>query len=160
MAKQSSRQRLEQQVKVARWVFFLAIPFTILNLLMILGNFGGFFLYSVSIPHYLTLICSVWDRSELGRLGLRTWASAAVSLGLMVLYLVCWLKSREKRSWMKAGLGLAVLDLVIFLQASLFLFGHPQLDILNLAFHLLAVVEMFQGVRSFRKLEELDETPI
>ena len=158
MAKQTSRQRLEQQVKLARVYFFLAIPFTILNLVMILGNFGGFFLYSLSIPHYLTLICSVWDRAEAGGLGLRTALAAAVSIALLALYLVGWIKSKEKKSWMKAGLGLAILDLVVFLQGSMFLFGHPQLDILNFSFHLLAVVELFQGVRAFSKLEAMDET--
>ena len=147
MAKQTSRQRLEQQVKLARFYFFLPIPFTVLNL--ILGRFGIFFLYSLSVPQYLSIFRA---RTEAPGIAL-----AAVSIALLGLYLVGWIKSKESKSWMKAGLGLALLDLVLFLLGSLFLFDHPYLDILNLSFHILAAAELFQGVMALSRLESMDD---
>ena len=146
----NSPQYLTSKVASARYSLLLILIFTAVNLVMLLLDSGYYFLFSASVPYYLTGICFVFDGGSLG-----TFTVIALVLSLVILgaYLLCWLLSKKKTGWF-------IVALVMFIVDTLGLIGFCVLaedfsGIVDFVFHAWVIWSLVGGISAGSKLKQL-----
>jgi len=98
-----------QKYASARANLLLVIVFTVINVAMLLFGSDSMFLFSATLPYFLTLMGIVTGYTE----------GLAVGLGLaavlIVAYLLCWIFSKKRFGWMVTAFVLFILDTVFLL---------------------------------------------
>lgn len=150
---------LKKQIAAGRYALLLIQLLTIVNLVMVLLDRGSYFLFSASVPYYLTLLAKGLDNGFADAawtvFGGYTYAALAVSAGILALYFLCWLLSREHPGWLAAAFVLFLLDSVVMLILTHLLYGSLLAMPLDIFLHGWALWQLWQAVRSNRKLAKL-----
>ena len=147
---------LQKQINGARQSLLMILIFTLINLVMLVLDSGRYFLFSASVPYYLTAFCMGMDYGMGGSyFGTFTVVALIVSAVVLAVYLVCWLLSKKKPGWLILALVLFVLDTLVLVLVSL---GFDMLadNILDFIFHAWVIVEMIQAAVSNKKLKALN----
>lgn len=151
----SSREYQEQLLGRSRGFFLTIIIFTVINLVLLVLNQGTYFLFSASIPYYLTGISLVMDGGAVGQ-------NAAVALGvsavLLGFYLLCWLLSARKPVWLTIGICIFAVDTAALIYVCLKLLESPLDGLFDLLIHALLIWEMSKGVTAAKNLKDMPET--
>lgn len=150
-----SPEYLLKQTAGARASLLAVLIFTVVNLAMLLLEIDMYFVFSATVPQYLTAFCMGIDIGQ-GYLGFGPFTAIAlvVSAVVLVLYLLCWLLSKKRPGWLIAALVFFIIDTVALLAVSLLLEILGK-TILDLVFHGLIIFQLIQGISANYKLEKM-----
>lgn len=150
-----SPEYLLKQTAGARASLLAVLIFTVVNLAMLLLETDRYFLFSASVPQYLTAFGMGFDMG-LGYLSFGPFTAIAlvVSAVVLVLYLLCWLLSKKRPGWLIAALVFFIIDTVALLVVSLLLEILTE-NILDLVIHAWVLFELIQGISANYKLEKM-----
>lgn len=144
--------------KGGNWAIFCVAAFSVVNILMFLFGSDSYFLFTAYIPYFLgalgvAFLKGMWEYPVSPALGAFLLSITAV---LVILYFVFWFFSKKKVGWLIAGTVFFALD-----TAFVVLFGMISGDFVSLLvdilFHILALVEMILGVTAAVKLKKLPD---
>lgn len=144
--------------KGGSWAIFCVAAFSVVNVLMFLFGSDSYFLFTAYIPYFLgvlgvAFLKGMWEYPVSPALGAFLLSITAV---LVILYFVFWFFSKKKAGWLIAGTVFFALD-----TAFVVLFGMISGDFVSLLvdilFHILALVEMILGVTAAVKLKKLPD---
>lgn len=144
---------LTKQVAGGRYSLLLILIFTTINLVFLLLDANRYFLFSASIPYFMTALGMGMDYN----LGGTTYkyTALAISVVILVAYLACWLMGKKHAGWLIAALILFIVDTLGLVFFSFTLLENPWGSILDYLFHGWAIVELIQAVRCAGKLKKL-----
>ena len=150
-----SPEYLLKQTAGARASLLAVLIFTVVNLAMLLLEIDMYFVFSATVPQYLTAFCMGIDIGQ-GYLGFGPFTAIAlvVSAVVLVLYLLCWLLSKKRPGWLIAALVFFIIDTVALLVVSLLLEILTE-NILDLVIHAWVLFELIQGISANYKLEKM-----
>lgn len=154
-------EHLLKQLAGARSSLLLVLVFTVVNLVMLLTDAGRYFLFSASVPYYLTAFGVGMDYG-MGYTGIgpMTMVGLGISAATLVLYLLCWLLSKKRPGWLVVALVAFTLDTLALLGLSLAL-DMLTGNIMDFIFHAVLIWELFQGISANKKLKKMiEEAPV
>lgn len=155
----NSPDYLRSQVANGRHSLLLILGFTVVNLVMVLLDSGTYFLFSASVPYYLTLFSKGIDNGFVDGAwpenGPYTIAALIVSAVILVLFLVCWLLSKKRPGWLVPALVLFVVDTLALLWCTFNLLNDSAGNIMDFVFHFWAIWELIRAIRCSSKLKNL-----
>ena len=155
----NSPEYLLKQITGGRSSLLLILVFTAINLVMLLLDVDRYFLFSASVPYYLTMlgkgidngfVDGAWDIN-----GTFTVTALVISVVVLAVYLVCWLLSKKKSGALIAALVLFILDTVALIIFTFTLYDNPAVNLMDFVFHAWAVASMIHAVRAGSKLKQL-----
>ena len=151
----TSPEYLVKQVAGSRSSLLMVLIFTVVNLVMLLLDSGSYFLFSASVPYYLTAFGIGMDMG-MGAAGIGTFTMVGlgVSAVALVWYLLCWLLSKKRPGWLVAALVAFVLDTAALVLICL-AFDMLTDSIMDLVFHAWVVWVLIQGIAAGKKLKNL-----
>lgn len=159
----NSRQYLSGQVRTGRSAILAILVLTILNIAFLLLNYDRYFLFSASIPYYLTTVCLLVDNGWLDgpidvtnlQIGKLAVIAIVISIVILAVYLVCWLLSKKKSTGLIIALVFFCIDTVVLIPATLLLLENPTSNILDFVLHAFAIWQLAVGVSAAEKLKKL-----
>ena len=137
----NSPEALQKQFDAARNTLLMAVILTAVNMVMSVTEAGYYFLFSISVPYYMTVFF-------VGMQGM------VIGLVILAVYLLCWAKSK-KTGWMVAALVLFALDTLVLVGLAV-LMGSLLAFLLDLVFHGAVLVTLIQGVIASKKLQNVE----
>ena len=158
--KMQSRAYLQQQINGGRSALLAVLILTVVNLVLLVANQDSYFLFSASVPYYLTFFGKLMD-NDFGqwpweKVGTFTITALVIAAAILVVFLLCWLLSKKRYGWLITGLVLFCVDTVALLLVSVQL-GTLTDNIMDLLIHAWAIFQLFQGVRCVGALNNLPE---
>jgi hypothetical protein len=156
----NSREYLEKKVASARHSLLLVLIFTVINLVMLLVDSNSYFLFSASVPYYLTAFGLGMDMGMgTSGIGVFTTTALVISVVILVMYLVCWLLTKKRPAWYVVAAVLFALDTVVLVLVAL---GFDAIadSVMDFVFHAWVIIELFQAVSANKKLKNLPPEPI
>ena len=162
-----TRAYLENKMRGGRYSLMLVLIFTVVNVAFLLLDFNSYFLFSASLPYYLTAFGKGFDNAFTNGswdvTGTYTLIALGISVVILGIFLLCWLLSKKRYGWLVAALVLFLLDTLFLAGFTWLLMDNPMENLVDFLFHLWVVWELFQAVRAGRKLsmlpEDLDGVP-
>ncbi len=161
----SPRMKLESQYNSASYNLYLIVIFSVINLILVLIGSNTYFLFSATIPYYITAMAMAlcgklpdeyydpmyeyefYDDSFLT-------VAVAIAIVLIISYLLCAIFSRKHRvGWIIAATVLFALDTI-----AMFLAYGIALDmLLDYLFHAWVLYYLIAGMVAHYKLKSLPE---
>ena len=158
----NSREYLLRQVANGRYSLLLIVILTVVNLVLTLLDTGRYFLFSASVPYELVSLGMAFDNGFTDGAwnvrGTLTYTGLVIALVIVAVYLLCWLLSKKRAGWLTAALVLFIIDTVALVIIAFTLYDSPASQLVDLLLHVWAIVELVQGVRGNKKLQELPPT--
>ena len=151
----TSREYQQQLLSRSRGFFLTVILFTAINLVLLLTSKGTYFLFSASIPYYMTMMGYAMDGGVIGQ---STLISLAVSAVVLVAYFLCWFLSASKPQWLTIGICIFAVDTAALVYVCLKLLESPLDGIADLLIHGLLIWEMSKGITAAKNLKDMPET--
>ncbi len=161
----TERQKLERRYKGALSSLLLIAAFSGVNLLLLLINSDTYFLFSAYIPYllgdYAMFFCGRYpaevyaDVPDIEFFGTEIFAVfVAAAVVFVLFYLLCFLFARKKKAvWLIFALTLFVIDtLVMFIVVGFYIDM-----IMDIIFHVWAIVSLALGISAYLKLKKLPE---
>jgi hypothetical protein len=151
----TSPEFLQKQAAGARSSLLVVLIFTVVNLAMLLLDAGTYFLFSASVPYYLTAFGMGMDIG-IGAEGIGTFTvvGLGISAVVLVLYLLSWLLSKKRSGWLVAALVLFILDTLALVVLCL-AFDALAESVMDFVFHGWVIIQLIQGVSAGKKLKNL-----
>lgn len=161
----TERQKLERRYKGALSSLLLITAFSGVNLLLLLINSDTYFLFSAYIPYLLGDYAMFFggrypeeyyaDIPDMEFFGTEIFAVfVAVAVLFVLFYLVCYLFSRKKKAvWLIFALSLFVIDTIVMFVVV----GFYIEMIMDIIFHVWAIVSLALGISAYTKLKKLPE---
>lgn len=149
----NSREYLLQQYSSGRVTLVAVLLLTVINVVLMITGSDRYFLFSASVPYYLTAFGMAFDGSGIGTF---TLTALVISAVILAVYLVCWLLAKKRPGWLTAALVLFIVDTAALLALSVWM-DMLWVNILDLVFHVLAAVSLWQAVRASQKLKTMPE---
>ena len=157
----NSPEYLYAQVAGGRYALMLILIFTVVNLLMVMVDADRYFLFSASVPYYLTLLGKAMDNGfadgSWDVTGTYTNTALVISAVILIVYFLCWLLSRNRGGWLTGALVLFVLDSSALVLFTYVLYGSPLANVMDIFLHGWGLWQLFQAVKSNKKLKELQK---
>lgn len=152
MAKIQSKENLLRRMASARHSLLLIMIFTVVNMVMAVLDANTYFLFSLSVPYYLSALGILMDGGAVG-----TFAVTGLVIGaaILVVYLLCWLLSKKKQGWLTAALVLMVLDTAALALFTFTLFDNPAVNLVDFLLHGWMIWDLVKGVSAAGKLKKL-----
>ena len=155
----NSREYLQNQFSGGRSSLLAVLIFTVVNLVMVLLDTGTQFLFSASVPYYLTFLGKAIDNNfsygDWDVNGTFTITGLVIGVVVLVVYLLCWLLSKKRGGWLTAALVLFILDTVALLIFTVTLLEDPSANIMDFVFHGVIIWQLIMAVRANGKLKRL-----
>lgn len=155
----NSPEYLQEKIGAGRHSLLLIMVFTVVNLVMVLLDSGTYFLFSASVPYYLTLYCKGMDNyfvdGAWSENGPYTMLALAVSAVILLLFLLCWLLSKKRTGWLIPAAVLFVVDTLALLWCTLNLVYNPADNIVDFLIHFWAIWELLRAIRCGGRLKKL-----
>lgn len=161
----TERQRLEKRYKSSQISLLLIAAFSGVNLLSLLMNSDKYFLFSAYIPYLLGDYAMFYsgrypeeyykEYSDIQFFGTEIFSLlVAVAATVVLFYLVCWFFAKKKKAvWLVFSLVLFSIDtLVMFVVVGFYIDM-----IIDVIFHIWAIVSLATGISSFIKLKAMPE---
>ena len=164
----TERENWQNKYNSARGNLIAAIVFTVINILLLFIDGSSYFLFSIFVPYFITLIGMTFT----GKLpeeyytedwaGFEFWDDSALIVMLVIavvilgLYLLSWIFSKKNR------MGWLIFALVIFCMDTLLMLYFQGIteSIIDIVFHVWVIVSLVNGIRAYVKLKELPEEEI
>lgn len=136
-------------VKSARSTLLIAVAFTVLNMVLLLIGSNRYFLYSATIPYYLTFFGYSFDYFTVGTYTLTGLTIAVVPVAVLTL---SWYLSKKDHRWLTAATVVFCLDTAAMVAMMLWTrdIGSSLLDIV---FHGWVLYCLIRGVKAAGRLK-------
>lgn len=158
-----SREYQLQQISGGRGTLLAILVLTLINLVMVVLDQGSYFLFSASVPYYLTMISKGIDNGFANGAwpenGPMTITALVISAVILVVYLLCWLLSKKRGGWITVAMVLFLLDTLALVLIIFYVTASPISGILDVLFHLWACWLLIQGFRANKKLKTMPWEP-
>lgn len=138
---------MQWQYNVCRGNLLMAVVFTVINLAMLLADSTSYFLFSIAVPYWGTLLGDVFGYADL---------MLAVALVLLVVYTLCFFLSKKHLWAMVVALVLFILDSVALIGFTVLLELYSDM-ILDILMHIWVLYYLVQGIRYSGKLKSMGE---
>lgn len=160
----SERDKLEARYKGSRNNILLVVAFTLVNTILLIVGSGSYFLFSASVPYYVTLFGMLYTGKMPADyyVGIEDFVPmdssffiVAVVIAVVVigLYALSWFLSKKHHGWLIFALVFFAIDTL-----ALFYFGGFSADmILDYVFHAWVIVSLASGISAASKLKKLPE---
>lgn len=155
----NSPEYLTRQIAGGRYSLLLILIFTVVNLVLLLLDANRYFLFSASVPYYLTVFGIGMDNTLADGIGTFTVTSLVISALILGVYLLCWVLSRKKTGWLGAALVLFCIDTVGLLLFTFSLMDSPLSNLTDILLHCWAIYQLYHAVRCAGKLKKLENQP-
>ena len=150
---------LSGRIASGRYSLLLIVVFTVVNVLMVVLDSSTYFLFSASVPYYLTLYCKGIDNGFVGgswpENGPYTIAALIISAVILLLFLLCWRLSKKRPGWLIPAVVLFVLDTLALAWCTFNIVNDPAGNIVDFVFHFWAVFELIRAIVCNGKLKKL-----
>ena len=154
-----SRENLLRSIAGGRSSLLMILIFTVVNLVFLVLDVDRYFLFSASVPYYLTMlgkgidngfVDGPWDVN-----GTYTVTGLVISVVVLALYLLCWLLSKKKSGWLTAALVLFILDTAALAVFTFTLYDNPMVNLVDFILHGWAIFELGKAVKSASRLKKM-----
>lgn len=156
-----SREYQLQQISGGRGTLLAILVLTLINLVMVVLDQGSYFLFSASVPYYLTMISKGIDNGFANGAwpenGPMTITALVISAVILAVYLLCWLLSKKRAGWLTAAMVLFLADTVALVLISFTVLDSPLSSLLDFLIHLWACWLLIRSFRAARKLKAMPE---
>ena len=149
----NSPEYLTKKISAGRYSLQLIILLTVVNTVFLLADSDHYFVFSASIPYFLTALGMGMDEALSGGIGTFTIIAVVIGIIVMGIYVLCWALGEKKPGWLTAALVLFSLDTVGLLVITFTLLEDPILNLVDIIFHALAVYELVMAVICAGKLK-------
>jgi len=150
---------LQDKIASGRHSLLLIVVFTVVNLVMVWLDSGTYFLFSASVPYYLTLYSKGIDNYFVDgpwpENGPYTMLALAVSAVILLLFLLCWLLSRRRTGWLIPAAVLFVVDTLALAWCTFNIVYDPVGNIVDFVIHFWAIWELIRAIRCGSRLKKL-----
>ena len=154
----NSPEYLTKKISAGRYSLQLIILLTVVNTVFLLADSDHYYVFSASIPYYLTAFGMGMDEALSGGIGTFTIIAVVIGVLVMGVYALCWACCEKKPGWLTAALVLFSVDTVGLLVVSFALLDDPFLNILDIIIHALVVYELARAVACAKKLKQQADT--
>ena len=159
----SPQQSLLQRYNGSRNNLLLVVAFTLVNMVLLIAGSSSYFLFSASIPYYLTFFGMLytgkmpadyyyeWTDFEPAATSFLV-IMIAISVILTAVYALCWFLSKKR------GFGWLVFALISFVVDTIFMFvfvGFSADMIIDVVFHVWVIISLASGISAAVKLTKL-----
>lgn len=141
-----------RQVNTGRHTLIVVMIITLVNMLLVLVEAPIYFLFSASVPYYLTIFGYAMDLELSGGAGIFTIIAVVVSMAILAVYLLCWINGKKKISWLTTALVLFSVDTLCL--AILAILAEDASCIMDLTFHALVLAYLGYALSADKKLKE------
>ncbi len=159
----SPQAALLQRYNSARNNLLLVVAFSLVNMVMIIAGSSSYFLFSASVPYYLTFFGMLYTGKlpadyYVGATDFEPFPTsflttmAVISVVIVGIYALCWFMSK------KHGFGWLIFSLISFAIDTIFMFvivGVSADMILDIVFHIWVLISLCSGVAAAVKLNKL-----
>ena len=156
----SPRTLAQNRYTTARANLILLVVITVLNVILMAVQSSIYFLFSASIPYFVSLFGAVMYEEGMGITPLIV--CMIIALALTLPYLLCWIFSKRNPAWMIGALVYFSLDCVAYV--ALVIWSGDFTGIIDILFHAWVMYYLIIGVRAAHQLktlpEELPEEPV
>ena len=164
-SKQTSREALMKQAASGRSSLLLVLIFSVINIVMVLLDVDTYFLFSASVPYYLTMlgkgmdngfVNGAWDVNST-----YTITALNISAEILAFFLLCWILSRKRGGWLTVAAVLFLLDTLALAGFTFALYDNPAVNVMDFIFHIWVIASLIHGAISSKKLKKLPaEEPV
>lgn len=156
----NSREFLERRFSAGRSSLLLILVLSVINFIFILLDRETYFLFSTSVPYYLTLFVKgvennftmgAWDN------GPATMVCVALSALVLLAYLLCWRFSKKRSGWLTVATVLFILDTVGLVLISFGMLNEPMSTLMDFILHVCVVVQLVLSCNAGRKLNQMSQ---
>ena len=160
----SPRGSLLQKYNNSRNNLLLVVIFTLVNMVMLIVGSSSYFLFSASIPYYLTLFGMLYTGRMPEEIYSSDWEGfqfydtsylaimLAISVVLVAVYVLCWIMGK------KHGFGWLIFALISFIIDTIFMFVIVDVSadmILDVVFHAWVIISLGSGIAAALKLNKM-----
>ena len=149
----NSPEYLTKKISAGRYSLQLIILLTVVNTVFLLADSDHYFVFSASIPYFLTALGMGMDEALSGGIGTFTIIAVVIGIIVMGIYVLCWALGEKKPGWLTAALVLFSLDTVGLLVITFALVDDPILNLMDIIIHALVVYELARAVACAKKLK-------
>ena len=139
----------QNQIKTARNNLLVVVLFTVLNMVLLLIGSNRYFLFSATIPYYLTYFGYMFDYFTVGTYALTGLVMAVVPLIGLGL---CWFMSKKDNRWLTAATVIFGMDAAVMI-AMLLWAGDLSGSFLDIVFHGWVLVTLISGIKAAGRLK-------
>lgn len=139
-------------IKSARTNLWVAVAFTVLNVGMLLTGSSRYFLFSMTMPYYLTFFGYLFDYFTVGTYTLTGLTLAVVPVIAMAL---CAYMSKRSNRWLLGAAVVFALDTAAMLGLMLWS-GDAGSMLLDIVFHGWVMICLIRGIQADGRLRALE----
>ena len=139
-------------VKSARSTLLTAVLFTMLNIVLLLVGSNRYFLFSATIPYYLTFFGYMFDYFTVGTYTLTGLTMALIPLAALGF---CWYCSKADSRWLKVAAVLFGVDVLAMLGLMLWS-GDMSSSLLDIVFHGWVEICLIRGIKADNRLKVME----
>lgn len=142
----------QNQINRARSNLLVVVVFTVLNVVLLLIGSNRYFLFSATIPYYLTFFGYMFDYYTVGTYTLTGLTMAVLPVAAMAL---CWFMSKKDSRWLKGAVAVFGLDTAAMV-ALLIWSGDASGVIIDIVFHGWVLYSLVCGVKADSRLKAIE----
>ena len=148
----STREMIQQKYKTARNNLLLMLILTVINIILYLVGSDTMMLFSATVPYFGVIIGSV-SGSQIFFI-----FCACIAVAILILYLLCWILSKDHYGWMIVALVLFIIDTLAMIGMYL---GMGEISgILDVVIHVWVLYYLIIGVKYGKQIKNLLEEPV
>lgn len=152
------QKRSARDIRAGRYALGVIVVLTAVNLGLLLADRSRYFLFSASVPYYLTFLTLGIDNGftplQWSHIGFYTRGALGVSVVILGVYLLLLLLSRKRPGLLLGALILFALDTLALVCWALFLVGRPWINPTELFLHIWAIAELGKAVAAHRNIKK------
>ncbi len=165
LSRQQTREYLQRQASMGRYMILGTVIVTVVNIVFLLLNGEFYITYSAALGYYLPWLGKLMDNhylSILGPNGIYTRTGLVMGAVVLAVLLVLWWLAKADTKWLKAAIGLLVLDTAALVLLAATLFADGILSVIwDLVIHVAVIWEMGKAVSARSMLQQLPlEEPV
>lgn len=157
----NTRGYQENLYQSSRYNLVVVLIFTAVNLFSLVTGGNSYWLFSASIPYYLTAFGMLFDAipgSLETTIGTYTITALVIAVAILAVYLICWIFSKKRVGFLIAALVLFAVDTLGML-GMMFIFGTGIADwLMDILFHAWVIISLSRGLAAHNKLKNMPET--
>lgn len=144
-----NRNQIETRYATARSNLLMMIILTAINIVLLFTDSSAMLLFSATVPYYVTIIGMLSGIQNVLII------SVCIAIGILLLYLLCWIFSKKYYGWMIVALVLFIIDSICL--AIIYLTVQDFSGILDAIIHALVLYYLIVGVKFGAKLKNMPE---
>lgn len=148
----STKEMVQQKYKTARNNLLLMLILTVVNIVLYVTGSDTMMLFSATVPYFGIIIGSVS-----GSQAFLTFC-ICIAAAILILYLLCWILSKDHYGWMTVALVLFIIDTLAMIGMY---FGLGEISgILDVVIHVWVLYYLIIGVKYGKQLKNMSDEPV